>query len=380
MATTKTIVSVDSKDIESTITRTNKKIKFKALRSDKVIERIAWVDEWAGCNFVKYNGSFWMLVPLCGDNVAFFEYKEKVEEKPAKGETKTIANCLDSEHIVTVTKQSRKVTFTSYASDDLVERVLWIGDDGMHYVQYNGSFWKLNYNLVVCELSEHPFIVSEFKEVAPKPTFEHAVYRIEYRDSSWKKQDATFEGDFHGMVREAERLAEGRPWAWEMLDSITEDIIGKSFEVMSTETAWDAYNWGSDLDESKPVYRYAYTADSELYEVYIGNDKGVYSEDGDWCCEILESGSMFAEGWGRTPEEAMLAAYAESRLYDALEEGNCEDAVNVCAYGAYKALRGRECRYSGKDDHEVMGKLTDLAKRLVMRECERGCGFDWEEF
>ena len=117
MATTKTIVSVDSKDIESTITRTNKKIKFKALRSDKVIERIAWVDEWTGCNFVKYNGSFWMLVPLCGDNVAFFEYKEKVEEKPAKGEVLATGSGTKDEAMQV--KQGDIVLYGKYAGTEI---------------------------------------------------------------------------------------------------------------------------------------------------------------------------------------------------------------------------------------------------------------------
>ena len=237
--------------------------------------------------------------------------------------TKTIVSVFNAYHAVKIERQRSKVAFTSYVPGETILRIVWVGDDGNDYVKYNGSFWKLNYDLVV------PFIVSEFKEVEEEPT---------------------------------------------------ETICGDVFEAMSAEQAWDWYNWGGDLDDTKPVYRRAYAANSELYEVFIGNDKGIYSEDGDWCCEITESGCTYAQGWGKTPEEAMLAAYADARLADAMEEGNCEDAVNVCAYSAFEELRQRKCDVCSADDTHTLDELLGIARRLVKRRCEEYGDFEWQEF
>lgn len=215
-----------------------------------------------------------------------------------------------------------------------------------------------------------------------KPTFEHAKYSIEYRDEDYAWQKAEFEGSFDAMVKYAKSLADWREWYWEMLDCVTEVIAGLEFEAISLDTAIEGYGWGScDLAEDKPVYRRSYVDNSEQYEVFIANDGGIYSDEGDWCCEVSEGGSCFAQEWGKTPEEALLKAYVGRALEDALEEGNCEDAVNACAYGAFEAMRGYPCRWESDAEYPIMDALLGIARRLVKRECENGSsGFEWEEF
>lgn len=212
-------------------------------------------------------------------------------------------------------------------------------------------------------------------------TFDHAKYSIEYRDADYAWQKAEFEGSFSDMVKYAKSLADYREWYWETVETMSEEIAGLTFEVISLETAIEGYCWGSyDLAEDKPIYRRSYAANSEQYEVFIANDKGIYSDEGDWYCEITESGSCYEQAWGETPAQALLKAYAQAMLADALEEGNCEDAVNVCAYNAFEAMRLHPCHWESLDEFPIMDSLLCVARQLVRRSCEDGTsGFDWEE-
>lgn len=216
-----------------------------------------------------------------------------------------------------------------------------------------------------------------------RPSFDHAKYSIDYRDADYAWQKAEFEGSFSDMVKYAKSLADyRREWCWETVETMTEEIAGLTFEVIGLDTAIEGYNWGSyDLAEDKPIYRRCYVDNSEQYEVFIANDCGIYSDGGDWYCEISESGSCYAQAWGETPAEAMLNAYAQTTLADALDEGNCEDAVNVCAYNAFEAMLQHPCHWETAGDYEVMDSLLGIARRLVKRSCEEGeSGFEWEEF
>ena len=60
-----------------------------------------------------------------------------------------------------------------------------------------------------------------------------------------------------------------------------------------------------------------------------------------------------------------------------MSEGNCEDAVNVCAYEAYQLLHGPTPMT--EMEPEKMDELMTAARSYVKSNC-RSVGIEWEEF
>lgn len=146
------------------------------------------------------------------------------------------------------------------------------------------------------------------------------------------------------------------------------------FEKMPVEACMDRFDWGH---EGKPG-TVAYHGFAGGFEVFADEmAEGVNGAANVFACEVYDAdGTMRGEGYGETFEGAILAAFVMVTGPEALDEGNAEDAVNACAFGAFEAIHGRMPEHDG--DIEEMDALLVLAVEYVRVHAEEA-GIEWED-
>lgn len=150
------------------------------------------------------------------------------------------------------------------------------------------------------------------------------------------------------------------------------------FEGMPLDDALDRYGWGCDMVGGSTVYHRFYVADEVGYDVFVGNDGGLYSGGMGWYCELIEDAALLGSGWGKTPEDAVRAAYIDGFGWMKLgEEGCCEDNVNLIAYSAYESFHG--CWPDDSDGIAELDRLLGLAADFVI-EHGPSRGIEWHEY
>lgn len=146
------------------------------------------------------------------------------------------------------------------------------------------------------------------------------------------------------------------------------------FENMTNEECIDRYDWGYD---GKPGTT-AYHGTMGAFEVFANElPEGVNGNDNIFACELYDAdGGMVAEGYAATFEDAIRAAFVMACGPDALEEGNSEDAVNACAFGAFEMMFERMPEH----DEDMLEMDAILAHAVeYVRERAAGAGFEWED-
>lgn len=145
------------------------------------------------------------------------------------------------------------------------------------------------------------------------------------------------------------------------------------FETMSAEDAYDRYDWAPE-NEDTTVYRYGFARDGEDCEVFAAENL-----NGIWVSEVYQDGSVVGYGEGRNFAECVAYALVNVHGYaDMKEEGNCEDAVNLCAYNAYFWFYGVD-KVCDVSDIESLDALLGAARRFV-RENIDTVDYEWREY
>lgn len=155
----------------------------------------------------------------------------------------------------------------------------------------------------------------------------------------------------------------------------------EEMEQMTAEQFFGEYDMGADFVEGTTVYACEWVFDGERRSVIVGNDGCLYSDAGDWYCEYSEDCSAVGQAWGKTPEEALLAAFVDAKVYAAMRsEGNCEDSVNVAAYTAWETMHCKPWNCEAMEEHlDELDAMMGIARRMVEEHCS-SFGFEWEEY
>lgn len=146
------------------------------------------------------------------------------------------------------------------------------------------------------------------------------------------------------------------------------------FERMTNEECMDRFGWGYEGRDGGDAY-HGFAGDVEVFmnemAEGVGDDANVFA------CELYDAeGGMLAEGYGETFADALHAALVMAAGADAMEEGNSEDAVNACAFGAFQLLYGRMPEHDA--DMDEMDELLAHAIAYV-RAHAAAAGFEWED-
>lgn len=145
-------------------------------------------------------------------------------------------------------------------------------------------------------------------------------------------------------------------------------------ESMTNESCVDRFGWGFDGKPGATAY-HGYMGGYEVFANELA--EGVNGDENVYACELYDAdGGMVAEGYAATFEDAIRAAFVMACGPDALEEGNCEDAVNACAFGAFESMHGRMPEHN--EDMLEMDTLLLHACEYV-REHAKSAGFELED-
>lgn len=377
MATTKNLVSVKS-GYPLTVEKQAEKITFKTFKSRTEYERTVWHDE-NGRLFVKLNGSWWMLSRLCGEWLTVDQFREDADTTEAIIRDMAEANAEAQSLIAELDAEDAEQAPAAYDGFDAYHAIIKTTDTERTIILHSDEV-PLEYALACHEMdSDGAYLMTE----AQAQGWGQWLVREERIERALVNADAAT----YNAVLDIQSCKVD----WDEAQMRICELLGIRYEMATscapldemeqTDSEEFCEEYGADFAEGTTVYSCEWVFDGERRSVIVGNDGGTYSDAGDWYCEYSEDCSAVGQAWGKTPEEALLAAFVDAKVYAAMRsEGNCEDSVNVAAYTAWETMHCKP--WSCDEMQEHLGELDammGIARRMVEEHCS-SFGFEWEEF